>query len=86
MEYKGEDKPLKGGEESQPMHCVPSNPPPNENPEGIKGGYKSTLYQYQSESSSRYMYNFQSGMGINMVISVEYYILQKLAKIRLKSR
>ena len=30
--------------------------------------------------------NFQSGMGINMAISVEHYILQKLAKIRLKSR
>ena len=48
VEYKGEDKPLKGGEESQPMHCVPSNPPPNENPEGIKGGYKSTLYKVDS--------------------------------------
>ena len=30
--------------------------------------------------------NFQSGMGINMALSVEHYILQKLAKIRLKSR
>ena len=31
--------------------------------------------------------NFQSGMGgINMAILVEHYILQKLAKIRLKSR
>ena len=30
------------------------------------------------------MYNFQSGMGINMVISVEHYILQKIAKIRIK--
>ena len=27
--------------------------------------------------------NFQAGMGINMAISVEHYILQKLAKIRL---
>ena len=49
VEYKGEDKPLKGGEESQPMPCVPSNPPKNENPEGIKGGwYKSTLYKVDS--------------------------------------
>ena len=30
--------------------------------------------------------NFQSGMGINMAISVEHYILQKIAKIGLKSR
>ena len=30
--------------------------------------------------------NFQSGMGINMALWVEHYILQKLAKIRLKSR
>ena len=28
--------------------------------------------------------NFQSGMGINMAISVEHYILQKIAKIRIK--
>ena len=30
--------------------------------------------------------NFQSGMGINMAILVEHYILHKLTKIRLKSR